>query len=118
MAEFVEVIRQKAKMCETYLYCQGCPIDEMLGFSVTLDCRTFEKNFPKDFERIVMEWEPAPLKKSMTDLLLEHFPYAPLNDDGSPKACVAALGFGDCPAQDGKCYYDCRRCWNRPAPEE
>lgn len=50
MAEFVEVIRKKAEMCESYIYCYMCPLNKK--------CSTdYSMKYPEEVENIILNWE-------------------------------------------------------------
>lgn len=79
MAEFIEVMRQAKRMCETFSdgHCSECPIGNAdvleCGITVTseMDC--------KDVERRVMQWaaeHPEPVYPTWAEWQDSTFPYA------------------------------------------
>lgn len=115
MAEFVEVMRQRNRMCKTYTHCLcGCLLAEMLEESGTANCNEYAKAYPTEFESAVMTWAKNNPEKTMRDVLFEKFPNAQKKPDGSPYICVTHVGF----KKPESCVMACSRCWKRPAPEE
>lgn len=65
MAEFVEVMRQRDRMCKT-VDCSTCRL-HYLNNGTDTGCGDFTEEHPQETERIVMEWakanpEPKPPK--------------------------------------------------------
>lgn len=52
MAEFVEVIKQKERMCDSFSECIKCP----LAKNNIRDCVAFEFHNAEEAEKIIMEW--------------------------------------------------------------
>lgn len=52
MAEFVEVIEQKERMCNSFSECGKCPLCK----NNVRDCVGFEFSTAKEAERIILDW--------------------------------------------------------------
>lgn len=124
MAEFVEVMRQRAQMCKQYKYCyQGCILADLLEGCGTANCMEYAKVYPAEFESAVMTWAKNNPEKTMKDVFFEKFPNAPRDELGDPRMCPLDVGFPARPdgaGFEGECHTEepCTGCWNRPAPEE
>lgn len=55
MAEFVEVMKQKARMCESYHCCSDCGLHHERN-GTDMDCRDFITHKAKEAEKIIAEW--------------------------------------------------------------
>lgn len=55
MAEFVEVMKQKRRMCEHYEYCINCPISDIRKRSEFCGAPSNMTN-PQEAESIIMDW--------------------------------------------------------------
>lgn len=76
MAEFVEVMKHKKRMCDT-LYCKGhkctkCQMD-FENNGKFLDCRTFVIDYPQEAEEIIMKWAKENPVKTNADVFRETF---------------------------------------------
>lgn len=115
MAGFAEVMREYKRMCNTYVDCG--PLCPMFAFTGRVLCQRFITENPEASERAIMKWAADHPQKTLKDVLLEHFPNAPMNVSGKPDACPETLGMVSCPKmEDEAC--SCLECWNRPATEE
>lgn len=119
MAEFVEVMRHKVRMCRQAVTCKECPLfKEFWERDSCLlpreQCHAFVGRHPDEAEPIIMGWAAKHPEKTMKDVLLEKFPNAQKNPDGTPYICVTHVGF----KKPESCVMPCSRCWSRPAPEE
>lgn len=54
MAEFVEIMKQKKRMCESHdEHCSFCEILKSCG---TMTCREYCMVFPQEAEKLIMTW--------------------------------------------------------------
>lgn len=117
MSEFMEVIRQRNRMCANYVSCRdGCPLLDPLTDASTINCGEFMKAEPEKFEKIVMEWVKKHPEKTMMDVFFEKFPDAPKRSYGAPTLCPDQIGLAkkeSCSCAGGNCL----KCWSRPAPD-
>lgn len=115
MAEFVEVMKQKVRMCDTIPHCKDCRLSSYNN-STRLHCNVFSKKHAKEAEKIIMEWaaaHPEPVypmwdewwKQTFSDAVERSAPCWRYLVDPSRLAefCV------------GK---DCENCRNRPIPAD
>ena len=115
MAEFVEVMRQRKRMCKAMGdICLGCELYKV-GRSTSPRCVQVIVDNPDRAETIIMDWAAKHPEKTMKDVFFEMFPNAVKMDDGRPGLCLKWLGFTPIRAD---CSVDCADCWNQPAPEE
>lgn len=108
MAEFVEVIKAKHRMCMSFFDCADC----LLG---CYDCATPTGDEIAEVEKTILEWaaeHPEPKKKTMLDVFHEKFPHARFNSFSHPAVCASDIFDFACNSAD------CFDCWNRPAPDE
>lgn len=55
MAEFMTVMREYGRMCDESVRCGSCPIaSNNSGRGIA--CHLFVRKFPKEAERIIMQW--------------------------------------------------------------
>jgi hypothetical protein len=95
--------------------CSKCPlsvVNNKRGFT----CHEFELKCPKEASEIVKKWAEEHPGKTLKDVLLEKFPNALLNEDGTPAACTVPLGL--IAESDALCSYEwnmhsCTECWNQ-----
>lgn len=113
MAEFQTVMKEKKRMCGTYLEksCAGCPLD----FSVADEfdyCENFLYMQEERAEKLVMDWAAAHPRDTRKDHFFKLFPNAKKNKKGIPTVCSVELGWTD----EKICEYDCDcvSCWNQP----
>lgn len=116
MAEFMEVIKQRNRMCANYVYCRdGCPLWDPLTDAATINCGEFMKAEPEKFEKLVMEWAAKHPEKTMKDVFFEKFPNALKHENDLPILCPYHVGFVK---ENDSCVADtCLECWSRPAPD-
>ena len=78
MAEFQEVIREKARMCNRHVACEDCPIaDSPVKKEARLLCSDFTVKFPDVVEKIVMNWaaeHPEPKYPTWREWQVSEFP--------------------------------------------
>lgn len=103
MAEFVEVMRQDARMRRTV---ESMEFLRRMDDLLNLD--------PARFEKAVMRWAKLHPEKTMKDVFFEKLPKARRDEDGTPMVCPKVVGFDEIRI----CARNCLECWNRPAPEE
>lgn len=114
MSEFMEVIKQRNRMCANYVYCRdGCPLWDPLTDAAMINCGEFLKAEPEKFEKLVMEWATKHPEKTMMDVFFEKFSNAERNNQGTPYACPFRLGL----STERTCSHTCLECWSRPAPD-
>lgn len=54
MAEFVKVVTEKSRMCESFKLCSKCPLRKEQ--EPDIQCQTWVVDHPEETERIVMQW--------------------------------------------------------------
>ena len=55
MAEFVTVMSEFMRLCDSFKYCEGCPVDQA-GFSCDCDHQGYSKTGAAELEHIIMTW--------------------------------------------------------------
>ena len=103
MAEFIEVLRQGNRMCDSYDECRKCPLYNMCEGDMF---ELYKKG--EEIEAIVMKWAKEHPVKTNLDKLMEIFPMLD-REKMHPSTCY---GFS-CPQN-----CDCDECeykgfWNR-----
>lgn len=104
----VNFLKEFKRMCQSYQRCAICPLNDteccaMLPFY----------DIGEDIVRIVEQWSKDHPKKTRKKDFLERYPNAPIEVDGTPKACCENLGYcKDCNAE-----VDCVSCWNKAMEE-
>lgn len=110
MAEFVEIIDTKRRICETHKECYGCELcigDKNGGY---MSCSTFMECCPQNAEEIIMNWAKEHPIMTNKDKLKEVFGY----DFNFLHKCKGLV----CPDdKDGNCI-SCNDCkflnfWNK-----
>nr|DAH50019.1 MAG TPA: hypothetical protein [Caudoviricetes sp.] len=97
------------------LNCADCPLSHLNNDSTML-CSDFETCYPEKAIAIVQKWSDEHQPETYLSELLEHFPNAPLNDNGIPEdICPFYLGFMS--KDDCRKYHNCVECWNQPIKE-
>lgn len=116
MAEFAEVVKQKARMCKTIVTCIDCKLN-FANNDDNEDCVGFIDNYPEKAEKIIMEWaaaHPEPRYPSWADGWKQLFPEATLTD--------TLYSAAPCPRHFIQRSLDkcdsCKDCLNEPMPEE
>lgn len=72
MAEYVEVMKNKKRMCESYQECGLCDLSHRNnGFNMI--CNDMELNHPQETEEIIMGWAKEHLAKTNADKFKEVF---------------------------------------------
>jgi len=117
MSEFMEVIKQRNRMCANYVYCRGgCPLWDPFTGAAMINCGEFMKAEPEKFEKLVMEWAKKHPEKTMMDVFFEKFPDAPKRSNGTPTLCPDKVGLAKKKTEPCR-KDDCLECWSRPAPD-
>lgn len=111
----LEFLKEKKRMCDSFISCRGCLInEEKKGFA----CGFWIHSNAEKAIAIVEKWSKEYPRKTILMDFLEKYPNAPLDEKGFPKdVCPFALGYeeDDC----GVNFTDkCFDCWNRPMEEE
>lgn len=106
----IKFIKEKARMCDTYKGCIGCPIDEAKGDR--LACGWWVNDHIEEAVAIVEKWSEEHPQKTLKDDFLEKYPKAEMYSTEEPYLCVMKLyGTDRCLASN------CRECWNKPLSE-
>lgn len=124
--EFVKGLKETQRMCEDYCLCDGCPLSGKClglisgngngyGFS-GFDKSALQKDF-SNIAKVVEEWSKSHPPKTYRQDFLEKFPDAPLEDDESPKACVADIYKNASPNCGADEDLTCANCWNSSMEE-
>lgn len=127
MAEFQEVMRNYNRMCDSATRCEDCELHKSMKEQVRknplpnrllMSCPEYIKYFPDKAKEVIQHWaaeHPKKRKKTMLEVLKEHFPKA-VEDDETPCICPSRIFGVECKCENGK--FSCVECWNRPAPDE
>lgn len=68
MAEFVEVMKNRRRLCETYNMCAECPMDKKNN-KKNISCEYLFNSHHKEAEEIIMKWaEEHPIKTNADKL--------------------------------------------------
>lgn len=103
----VKFLLEFDRMCRSCQGCAGCPA---IG---VCDCSRDSKEELKQLVGIVEKWSKDHPQKARLQDFLEKYPNAPIEVDGTPKACCENLGYcKDCNAE-----VDCVICWNKVMEE-
>ena len=110
MAEYVEVMRQKKRMCDSYKNCKACPISESPDKKREhLLCTDFMYAHPDIAEELIMKWvseNPESKYPTWREWHKAEFP-----DAGSEIAPCHFMPRSEC-CKD----YNCRNCDTQPIP--
>lgn len=105
----VQFIKERNRMCDKLLQieCRGCP------FRDTTYCNhlNFMKGKEEDIVSDVEQWSKEHPQKTILKDLLEKYPEAILEDDGTPDFCPMSLGYA---APGCERSSSCEACWNAP----
>lgn len=104
----VKFLAEFKRMCKTYQGCAGCCAIENCNYmSMESDAQR------QELVVIVERWSKDHPQKTRKQDFLEKYPNAPIEVDGTPKACCEILGYcKDCNAE-----VDCISCWNKAMEE-
>lgn len=105
----VEFLKEKERMCINQTFCSMCPIYKAKR---KMTCLEFIEKKSEQAVKIVEEWSKSHPRKTILDDLLEKYPNAQLEIDGTPKFCPVKLGYKTKP-----CGGKCDICWNTPLEE-
>lgn len=95
MAEFVEVMKQRSRMCEVLL-CYKCPLNKYKNYNNNT-CDDFMKDSPQEAEEIIMNWAKEHPVKTNADKFKEVFGVELLNNEGCTGfACPKNKQCADC----------------------
>lgn len=119
MAEFVEVMKQKARMCKTYNSCGAC---EFFRHVKVGDCDGFQERHPDKAEKIIMEWaaeHPEPKYPSWNEAWKRLFPNsANSKSKNTENAPCLAYFLSDCPCYADGIRLSCAQCRKQPIPAD
>lgn len=122
MAEFVDVVKQKARMCRVINNCAVCNLSYHNN-SKGLNCTVFMMEHPEEAEKIIMEWaaaHPEPKYPSWRDAWKQLFPQAcygmDVNFDCPCPKYFLPCGMVNCNVvfEPDRCY----TCKNNPIPAD
>ena len=104
--EFVEVIKQKERMCEGL--CYDCPLSSRNNGTL-LVCKELIKNYPEEAEEIIMKWaKEHPIKTNrqvFMEVMQEKF-----GDILNPNKLHNMLDNYCCVLFNGDCDGNCKTC--------
>ena len=92
MAEFVKVMRDARRMCNSFEGCEGCALDfsdDSCGLSIVTNDNSCNDAKTKKAEEAIEQWTESHPEKTNLDILQKVFPKAKLNDD-----CCLVTVFG------------------------
>lgn len=115
MAEFVEVMRQAQKICDTYK-CDDCPMADHVDMCGLIHSKYRKAGFLLEFERIVMQWakeHPEPQYPTWEEWQRENFPDAPVRL--TPCSFMFRERWEEIM---GKKCFKCADCVNTPIPAD
>lgn len=121
MAEFVEVMRHRKRMCDAPGSCAKCPLNAPSLHLLTM-CERYMTLKPEEAEKLIMAWaaeHPEPKYPSWNEAWKQLFPKAYLNNstlfDTVNAPCLQHfLPMPDCKCPDG----GCAECLDRPIPAD
>ena len=108
----VKYLKEKQRMCEKYIDCLDCPLDEVKS-KHHITCIMTEKTHSEEAVEIVEKWSAENPQKTILMDFLEKYPNVQLNDYGCPSFCPSLLGYD----RNKSCLPDemrCPACWSRP----
>lgn len=108
----VKYLKEKQRMCEKYIDCLDCPLDEVKS-KHHITCVMTEKTHSEEAVEIVEKWSAENPEKTILQDFLEKYPNVQLNGYGCPSFCPSLLGYD----RNKSCLPDemrCPVCWNRP----
>ena len=103
----LEYLKVKARMTNNCDTCRNCPLDNVENM---MSCVVLESDCPEQAVEIVEKWVKENPVKTYLSVLLEKFPNACTNSNGTPMSCPHKLFDVDgrrCPN------ISCDKCWNR-----
>lgn len=104
---------KKDKLGRCKLYCGECPLNNKNnGTSENLLCGAFEAIYPRKAIKFVQKWSDEHQQRTYLSQLLENYPDASLDENGTPKnLCLSRLGLADL---EDCIKRSCVECWNQP----
>ena len=72
MAEFVEVMKHRKRMCDVF-HCGDCKINQCENAENKKGCDKFIEDYPQEAEEIIMKWAKEHPVKTNTDKFKEVF---------------------------------------------
>lgn len=85
MAEFVEVIKQKSRMCNPKnMTCYQCELSASKNGSHVL-CEEFMRHYPEKYEKVIMDWAKEHPIKTNADKFKEVFGFEVMSEG---KKCI------------------------------
>lgn len=109
----VEYLKNQGRMCREINNCDNCPLGKACDATDSYDCSDYETSYSEEAVAIVEQWAKEHPVKTYKDVLLEKFPKAKLDNNGTPKICKEPLGGSKCRPD-----YDCKKCWNEEYKEK
>lgn len=108
MADFVEVMKIRDRMCESIERCHECPINTFKN-GKDISCESFSKKYPEQVQEILLKWDKEHPIKTNADKFEEVFGFR-------PSIVCPMYRVKDC--EDGDCW-DClyREFWDREYKE-
>lgn len=122
MAEFVTVMKERQRMCDSFSnrQCTGCPFEDCRSIK-NIACEAVLFISPEEAEKIIMDWAAEHPQKTLADRFYKLFPDGLKNDRGEPHICPRYLGwikecddYSRCSCDDG---FVCTK-WQTPWEEE
>lgn len=105
----VKFLGEFNRMCKTYKNCESCPAKEECNYIVLATDEN--RQWLVD---VVEQWSKDHPQKTRLQDLLEKYPNAPMEVDGTPKVCCENLGYYKACDESGA---NCKKCWNMPMEE-
>lgn len=106
--EFVEVIKQKGRMCNSTKECTNCPLS-INNNGKDIRCGMFMITYPEKTEEIIMKWaEKHPIKinrEVFTEIMQEKF-----GDAFNLNKLQVVLEENGCTLFNGNCDGNCKTC--------
>lgn len=108
----VEFLKEKARMCEEYDYCNGCQINKARENTI---CQYWFTLHPEEAVAIVEKWSKKHPRKTYVMDFLEKFPNAKVLPSGEIPTCIKYVY----PNADVDCNKSiCAMCWTKPMKEK
>lgn len=108
----IKFIKEKARMCEVYENCIGCPFDENEELG---SCIRWVKEHPTEAVAIVEKWSEENSRKTLKDDFLERCPNAEM---GNCATIICAKSIYGSSIVNCASYQTCDECWNTPLTKE
>lgn len=101
--------KERKRMCDYYRLsieqCSACPMHSQRNGHNTI-CYKMVDDYPQEAIDIIQKWSDEHPDKTILDDLLEKYPDAKRNSNGTPFICIKWLGYTDVVCQDS-----CMACW-------